>query len=87
MTDKEHLLVVSLLTRQAQFTKVLINILKSKGIMEGDDAAAYQQVTAQDQQSNAAIFYDTAMEYLKVAKGLGIQTGLEKLIPPLNPPK
>jgi hypothetical protein len=87
MTEKEHLLMVRMFTKQAQFVKVLANILKSKEIIEGDDAAAFEQATALDIQSNAALFAQSVVAYVKLAKDLGIETDLEKLILPANPQK
>jgi hypothetical protein len=87
MTEKEHLLMVRMFTKQAQFVRVLANILKSKEIIEGDDAAAFEQATALDIQSNAALFAQSVVAYVKLAKDLGIETDLEKLILPANPLK
>lgn len=87
MTEKEHLLMVRMFTKQAQFVRVLANILKSKEIIEGDDAAAFEQATALDIQSNAALFAQSVVAYVKLAKDLGIETDLEKLILPANPQK
>ena len=79
--------MVSMFTKQAQFVKVLANILKSKEIIEGDDAAAFEQAAALDIQSNAALFTQSVVAYVKLAKDLGIETDLEKLILPANPQK
>jgi len=42
MPPKEHLLILSLFTKQNQFIKVLLDILKSRGILDSDDARAFE---------------------------------------------
>ena len=80
MTQQEHLLVLTMLTKQMQSTKVLVDVLKSRGLLEGDDAAAFQSAVAHDLDSNAALFQDALKEYLGFAKHLRIETGLEGLV-------
>jgi hypothetical protein len=84
MTPQEHALVLSLFTKQNQFVKMLIDILKSRGILSGDDAYAFEFSQLSDAKSNAAIFDEAKRKYLELAKGLGIVTGLENL-PPIPP--
>jgi hypothetical protein len=81
MTTKEHMLVLALFAKQNQLIKVLVNILKSRGILAGDDAGAFEFSQNVDASSNAAIFAEAKAKYLELAKGLGIETGLEKLPP------
>jgi hypothetical protein len=80
-TPKEHLLVLALFTKQAQMTKVLLDILKSRGVLTGDDARAFEFSQNIDAASNAALFEQAKEKYLVMAKGLGIETGLENLPP------
>jgi len=81
MTPKEHLLVLSIFTKQNQFIKVLLDILKSRGILDSDDARAFEFSQNVDASSNAAIFAEAKAKYLELARGLGIETGLENLPP------
>lgn len=84
MTKEEHMLVLSLFTKQSQMIKVLLDIMKSRGIIAGDDARLYEFSQNLDMTSNVAIFEEAKAKYLALAKGLGIQTGLENL-PPIPP--
>jgi len=84
MTTKEHMLVLTLFTKQNQLIKVLLDILKSRGILASDDARAFEFSQVVDASSNAAIFAEAKAKYLELAKGLGIETGLENL-PPASP--
>ncbi len=76
MTKEEHLLMISLFTKQAQFIKIILEILKSRGIVEHDDPAAFESAVRLDLDSNAALFQQTKAGYVRVAKGLGIEAGL-----------
>jgi hypothetical protein len=81
MTTKEHMLVLGLFTKQNQFIKVLLDILKSRGILVADDARAFEFSQNVDASSNAAIFAEAKAKYLELARGLGIETGLENITP------
>jgi hypothetical protein len=77
MTKQEHLLIITLFTKQMQFIKILVNLLKSNGIATQDDVNAFGFATALDMQSNLALFRDASTSYVQLAKGLGIETGIE----------
>jgi hypothetical protein len=77
MTPQEHKLMVTMFTKQLQQLKVVIEILKSRGLLEGDDAMAYATVVHSDEQSNALVFQQAREMYLQAAKYLKIDTGLE----------
>lgn len=77
MTRQEHIMMISLFTKQTQLVKMLINLLKSRGIATDDDVTAFEFAALVDQQSNAAIFRDVSNAYLTLAKGMGIDTGIE----------
>lgn len=79
MTKEEHLLMISLFTKQVQFVKVILEILKSRGIVEHDDPAAFESAVRLDPESNAALIEQAKVAYVRLARGLGIQTGLESL--------
>lgn len=76
MTTKEHLLVLSLFTKQAQLIKLLLDILKSRQILSADDARAFEFSANVDAASNLALFEQAKARYVQLAKGLGIDTGL-----------
>ncbi len=77
MTKEEHLLMISLFTKQGQFIKTLVAIMKSRGILQADDASAFAFATALDMESNVALYAEMRSAYVTLAKGLGIETGLE----------
>lgn len=81
MTPKEHALVLAIFAKQNQFIKVIIDMLKSRGLLTGDDAQAFEFSQTIDAKSNAALFAEAKAKYLELAKGLGIETGLENLPP------
>jgi len=81
MRPKEHLLMLTVFAKQNQLIKLLLDILRSRGILTGDDARAFEFSANVDAVSNAALFEEAKQKYLTLAKGLGIETGLENLPP------
>ncbi len=79
MTPEEHMLVLLMLLKRNQAIKILIDMLKSRGVLTGDDDQAFQFSQMQDAASNAALFDEVKAQYLFLARTLGIQTGLERL--------
>jgi hypothetical protein len=77
MTPEEHRLVIFVLARQYQQTKILIEILKSRGILESDDPTAFASAVCLDVPSNNALLRQAKEEYLQAAKDMGVVTGLE----------
>lgn len=77
MTPEEHRLVIWVLVRQAQNTKALLDILKSRGVLQDDDAQAFAASVFLDEASNSALLAEAKAEYLRVAKMMGVVTGLE----------
>lgn len=72
MTPEEHLLVLSLHVKQAQFNKILLDILKSRGIVTADDVRAFEFAASVDVASNSALLQQVRERYLRLAKGLGV---------------
>jgi hypothetical protein len=70
MSPQEHLLMLTLFTKQLQQIKVIVNVLKSRAILQADDAQAFESATILDHESNAAIFAEAKAAYVKLAKGL-----------------
>jgi hypothetical protein len=83
MNPKEHVLLLTILTKQAQQTKLLLDILKSRGVLSEEDARVFEFAANVDTVSNVALFEQAKAKYLELAQGLGIETGLETL-PPLS---
>lgn len=72
MTTEEHALFMGMFTKQQQHIMALLEILRSRGIVTGDDAAAFRFAVATDVASNAALFRDVKATYIQFAKTLGI---------------
>ena len=79
MTTQEHKLVLGIFAKQAQLIRVLLTILKSRGIVEYDDPSAFEFATTEDADANAALLGRVTENYLLLAKSLGVETGLENL--------
>ena len=77
MTTNEHYLVITVLARQYQYVKTLIQILKSRGVLETDDFRAFQSLVVLDEASNDALLHRATEEYLTLAQNLGVDTGIE----------
>jgi len=77
MTPEEHRLVIWVLARQLQLGKLFIDILKSRNVLEESDVEAFASTVFWDETSNHALYADAKQEYLKIAKELGLVTGLE----------
>lgn len=73
MTMNEHTLVMGMFARQAQQIKALFEILKSRGIMQGDDEAAFKDLVHKDASGPLAI--ETYMEYKRICEQLEIPFG------------
>ena len=78
MTPEEHRLVIWVLVRQAQGIKTIIEILKSRGLLQENDAEKFASAVFLDEASNFALLQAAKAEYLKLARELGVVTGLEK---------
>jgi hypothetical protein len=91
MTPDEHMLILQLLFKQRQALRILLDMLKSRGVLTDDDDKAFASVQLQDAPSNAAIFEEAKSLYLKLADSLELDTGpLREWNPPISffePPK
>lgn len=79
MTPNEHMLMLLLVMKQKQAIRILLDILKSNGILSGDDERAFDFSQSVNAPSNAALFDEAKAVYVEIAKSLGIHTGLETL--------
>ncbi|MFI5096691.1 MAG: hypothetical protein ACHQT6_01840 [Candidatus Acidiferrales bacterium] len=77
MTQQEHALMISMFVKQHMYIKMLIEVLKSRGIVSGDDLPAFEFSVNVDTRANAALFVDMTKLYLQAAKVFGIETGIE----------
>lgn len=85
MTPEEHMLILLLSFKQQQAIRILLNMLRSRGVLTADDEEAFASALTQDAGLNAALFDQAKDAYLTIARSLEIQTGLEKLPePPLE---
>ena len=72
MTSDEHLLMTAMFTRQAKQIKVLSEVLKSNGILQGDDLEAFTAIARADTWSDAMSSIETWNEYTATCKALKI---------------
>jgi hypothetical protein len=76
MTREEHLLILTMLTRQQLLTKVILDLLRSREIVADDDVAAFEFAVRQDAASNPVLLRQVKEVYLTVASELGVNTGI-----------
>ena len=72
MTSREHLLMISMLTRQLQLTKTLIEILQSRNVLERDGLQAFDALVRSDQKLSGDLLDETRDFYLAAAKALRV---------------
>jgi hypothetical protein len=80
MTDKEHALIMMMFTRQTMYIQMLLDMLKSNGIIQDDDIPAFDSAVTNDPDSVAA-FLRVTEQYHKFANQLRLE--LPKLPPSL----
>ena len=71
MTDKEHALIIMMFTRQSQYIQMLLDMLKSKEIIQADDVPAFDFAVINDPDSAAAL-HEVAGLYRVFATKLGV---------------
>jgi hypothetical protein len=85
MTPNEHYLVLLIYFKQQQAIRILLDMLRSYGVLTADDEQAFSFAQTANAPSNAAVFDEAKENYLLLARSLGIQTGLEQFPkPPLE---
>jgi hypothetical protein len=77
MTRAEHALMIGMFVKHQLFIKMLIEVLKSRGIVSGDDLPAFEFSVTADASANERLFRDMSALYARTAKALGIETGIE----------
>ena len=85
MTTDEHMLMLQLFFKQRQTIRILLDMLRSRGVLTADDEQAFAYAQTANAPSNAAVFDEAKRFYLTVAHSLEIETGLENMPePPLD---
>lgn len=77
MTTDEHKLLITMFMRQYQQLQVVIDIFKSRGLLQDDDPMAFASAVHADAERTVFLFQQTTQIYLDTAKALGIETGIE----------
>jgi hypothetical protein len=78
VTPEEHKLMITMWAKQYQQLKVVVEILKSRGLLEGDDPMAFATIVHSDAAANKALLQESAELYLQTAKDIGVETGLAR---------
>jgi hypothetical protein len=73
MTLDEHALMLSMFIKQARQIKVLSDVLKTNGFLQGDDLAAFTALVDSDPEVIRDLSIGTAKDYVASCKNLGIQ--------------
>ena len=84
MTFEEHALLITMFAKQAQQIRILETILRAKGILEGDDTAAFAAAAWADDPATDAVADHVAEKYRAVCQALGIKVDAE--VVPISDP-
>lgn len=69
MTRDEHKLLIMMFARQTEMLKTVIELLKSRGLTDGEDLTAFQYLA---QQQSEQIYRATVKEYREFAARIGV---------------
>jgi len=72
MTLEEHEMFMLLFAKQEQTIGVLLEILKSRNLIENDDIAAFQSVVIGDVVKSQSVLRRMATAYLASARAAGV---------------
>jgi hypothetical protein len=72
MTKDEHKLMVWMFTRQTMLIEALVELLKSRGIVESSDVEAFEALVFERETLDRAILESVGSQYTKFAQLLGI---------------
>jgi hypothetical protein len=72
MTDKEHALMIMMFTRQTQYIQMLLDLLKSREIIQTDDIPAFDFAVRNDPDSVVAL-HEVSGLYRAFANRLGLE--------------
>jgi hypothetical protein len=73
MTSREHILLITMFSKQLQLIKTLAEILRSRGVLDADDLAAFGALVRSDTDATLQMLEETKDLYLKAAKGFGVK--------------
>jgi hypothetical protein len=77
MTRQEHLFRLTIFAMQNAKYNRLIEILKTRGVLEGDDLQAFRAIVPEEVRERLEWFQEAWETYQTTAAGLGVTTGLE----------
>ncbi len=77
MTPDEHRLMVFMFSRQTLLINALVEMLKSRDILQDDDVHAFESLARQTKQ-DMKIFNGVVSQYSRYAKELGLEDDLPK---------
>lgn len=72
MTPQEHTLLIAMLAQQGHVIQVLFDLLRAKGVVEGDDADAFEFARRADPVSRAQVVDALMASYRQKAKQAGV---------------
>lgn len=73
MTDKEHEFMVLMFARMKQEMGMIIELLKSRGVMTEDDHRAFGHLVWDDPQKMVSYLTASLRDYNRCARSVGIQ--------------
>lgn len=76
MTNREHQLVIEMFKHQTLVFATLIETLKSQGIVQNGDLAAYDQLLSQDENLRNVLEKQVEDQYCDMARILGVNVAL-----------
>jgi hypothetical protein len=77
MTRDEHLMVLTMLARQQMQIKLILDVLRSREIVSGDDLKAFDFAVRQDAESKLSLLRQVKEVYLAAAAEVGLETGIK----------
>jgi hypothetical protein len=78
MTPQEHELIARMFAKQFRYIELLVNILQSRDIIEGDDLAAFLSALRADAERDAFALQSAKAEYRRLAKDIGLAVTFPK---------
>ena len=88
MNDKEHDLMIAMFAKQAEMMMAILQLLRSRGLNEGDDFAAFQTLVRDQERRTHELLRHTARQYVEFADRSGVTVAEEpdRTHPPVAPP-
>jgi len=72
MTPEEHELIARMFAKQLRYFEVLIRILQSREIVEGDDLSAFLALVKSDHERSVAALRSVKGDFQLIAKEIGL---------------